>query len=331
MATETLTTSPTIRNGASARQPITKQQVVLPPSSQAPAVTATTLQAYYDAMYERARENVITEITMVTREILAQLLAKNTNNRKPKAKFQEAFCRQLLEHQYQFNGETIVVADTRTVDGQNRLMGLGLAFAKAPGLIAIPMLIVYGVDDDSFKTVDTGNTRSSADYLTLKGEISTHSLSSVLTALHLYEKYGKDWSLKLSYYKVTNADRDETLLRHPRIRESVHAVISMKERRLSYSAAVVLCRYLTTEKHPEEAAAFWDQVLRGLNVQEGSPAHVLQRVAARAGAHGRQLRPSELWVWMTKAWNAHLCSRPIKKLVWGKRADGNYDEIPELL
>lgn len=319
MTTETLPTA--LRNGGTTGRTMTKQQ----------APTVSSLQAYYDAMYERARNNVVTEITMVTREILKRLLDMNTNNRKPKTKFQEAFCRQLLERQYQFNGETIVVADTRTVDGQNRLKGLEMAFAKDPNLYAIPMLIVYGVDEDSFKTVDTGNTRSSADYLTLQGEISTHSLAGALTALHLYEKFGKDWSLRTTYYKVTNMDRDETLLRHPRIREHVHAVISMKERRLSYSAAVVICRYLTTEKHPVEAAAFWDQVLRGLNVQEGSPAHILHRVAAKAGAHGRILRPSELWVWMTKAWNAHLCNRPIKKLAWYQRSDGSYEEIPELL
>lgn len=122
----------------------------------------------------------------VTPEMATQYLNKNKHNRKLSLKRSQYLANSMLRGEWQFNGDTIRISRTgRLLDGQHRL--------KAIELSGIPQkfVLVDGLEDEVFTTIDTGLSRDASQMLAINGE----SYSSILAATaksHLtYEKTGR--------------------------------------------------------------------------------------------------------------------------------------------
>jgi len=126
-----------------------------------------------NALHEKMNAQVTCEIVVITSEMAKEWLKKNVMNRKLDNGRRNSYIRQLIDDVWQFNGQTIIFSDTdKLLDGQGRLT------AVAESGVPMLALVVKGVPEGAFSTIDMGKTRTFGDTLSasqIMGETSpTH-------------------------------------------------------------------------------------------------------------------------------------------------------------
>jgi hypothetical protein len=123
---------------------------------------------------------------IVTPELAKQLLDKNTHNRHMAESTVRRLVGAMNRGEWQYNGDTIRISKSgRLLDGQHRLA----AIEKS----GIPQkyIIVDGLDDESFTTIDVGKPRTSGDMLSIVGEKHSNNLAAVSRMDLVFLRTGK--------------------------------------------------------------------------------------------------------------------------------------------
>jgi len=123
---------------------------------------------------------------LVTPELAQQLLEKNVNNRRLQTKRVEKLSQSMSRGEWQFNGDTIRISVSgRLLDGQHRLA----AIAKS----GVPQryIIVEGLNDESFTTIDIGSARNAGQMLQMTGAKHVTALAAAAKMHLLLESVGK--------------------------------------------------------------------------------------------------------------------------------------------
>jgi hypothetical protein len=103
--------------------------------------------------------NIRFEVGIITPELAAEWLKKNTKNRDVDGR-KYSYARQMIEEAWGFSGQPIIFSDTDVLlDGGGRLTGV--VTSNSP----ILSTIIYGVPEDSFKCIDCGKIRTAKDTL----------------------------------------------------------------------------------------------------------------------------------------------------------------------
>lgn len=137
---------------------------------------------------ENAMTNLRIEYTEITPEIAAEMLRKNVaNNRSLMATTVAKYANLMSKGQWDTQtGDTIKISkDGFVIDGQHRL------HAVVKSGITIHSFIAYGLDVESFRNIDVGQSRKLSDALHF-AEIPTSKV--VASAIQLY------WNLKSGVY-----------------------------------------------------------------------------------------------------------------------------------
>lgn len=121
---------------------------------------------------------IMKEVEM-TPALARELIAKNTNNRTPNEARIASLAVQMKMGLWQQNGETIIVADTgRLLDGQHRLGAVIVSDCT------VPMILVEGVKEESFHTINTGRPRRATDILSIAGHRNVYQISAAASQLY---------------------------------------------------------------------------------------------------------------------------------------------------
>lgn len=123
--------------------------------------------------------NVVVDMCTITPECATSWLRANRNNRPVRRRHVDFIAKQILDGEWQINGQTIIISEHENVmDGQHRLLAVIESGRQ------IQSLVVYGVNEQAFKTIDTGAIRTGADALCLEfPEISVATLRAASTAV----------------------------------------------------------------------------------------------------------------------------------------------------
>jgi hypothetical protein len=133
--------------------------------------------------------SVRTEIISLTPDLALQLLKINTSNRPLKARSVSVLAKAIKRGEWSFNGDAIRVSRSgRLLDGQHRCQ------AVVEAGIAVMTLLVTGLEDDVFSTIDRGFGRTTGDIMSIKGESNYIELASISRLVHLYETCGQPFS-----------------------------------------------------------------------------------------------------------------------------------------
>jgi hypothetical protein len=194
-----------------------------------------------------------TEKVFVTPQMAVLWLEKNTDNRRVIAshlRSMEAFFRR---GEMRLNGQTIKFSVTgRLLDGQHRLM------ACANTGIGFWTLVVFGLEDDSFDTIDVGGVpRRVADVLGIRGEANAKDLASALKNMHQFIVTGAFYDSTNKAFSVAIAD--QVLSRHNNLRHSVSVMAS--KRNVLWRCAVASCLHYLFSVSSEPLAVDFASVL----------------------------------------------------------------------
>lgn len=232
----------------------------------------------------------------LTPSLARHLLARNPDNRTISADAVEKYARDIVNGNWRFNGEPIVIAkDGLLNDGQHRCEAVVLADE------AISVVFVFGVDRDSRFTLDQGKMRKAGDYLGMHGHADTLVLAASAGLLWQYRTHGR-----LSgqmHFRPTKGEVLAVVEKTPRLVEAVAAVPKKGSQTAGGRGLLTLCYYLFSEKAGDAAAGeFILALMSGAALSTRSPIlYVRNRLIDSSG----RLSINERAELIFRAWNAH--------------------------
>lgn len=249
--------------------------------------------------------SVETTIERITPERAEQMLKHNHGNRKPSRERVKMFIRLMETGLFKMNGETIKFARSgRLIDGQHRLLAI-----VATGL-TVTIMVVTGLDDDVYPTLDRPRVRSAADVLEARGDVSGRTLAAAVAIVSAYEN------------KVISANgwprlETEEILRaldaRPEIRRSME-VVGCHRNEVYARAPMVAAHYIFSRENAEAADEFIAALRTGVGLAEGEPVYHLRERLLRDRSAKAKINRAYAFALMIKAWNAHVEHRPLRYL-----------------
>jgi hypothetical protein len=171
-------------------------------------------------LYDALDKNIVVSLETITPESATNWLRANQHNRPVRRRHVAFLAQEIIKGNWQVNGQPIVISEREEVlDGQHRLMAIIEAGRQ------IQSLVVYGIEEAAFKTIDTGAVRTGADALTLEfPEASIGTMKAASTAV-VWCKRLEDGRLN-NFRRVSNTETIEYVKQHPSLIQCIERVQS---------------------------------------------------------------------------------------------------------
>lgn len=243
-----------------------------------------------------AADGVRTVTGNLTPSLARLLLARNPDNRRLSADSVEKYARDIVNGNWRFNGEPVVVAkDGLLNDGQHRCEAVVLAGE------AISVVFVFGVDRDSRFTLDQGRMRKAGDYLNMHGHDDALVLASA--AGHLWQYRTQNRLSSQMRYRATKSEVLALVENTPGLVDAVAAIPKKGSQTVGGRSLLALCYFVFSEKAgPAAAGEYIAALMSGASLSVRSP--ILYARNRLIDSTGRLLinERAEL---MFRSWNAH--------------------------
>lgn len=128
-----------------------------------------------------------TKTTVINPQMAKAMLANNQGNRAVMKRVVSKYAADMTDGRWALNGATIVVSPSgRILDGQHRLM------ACVEANVPFQAMIVEGVEEDAFKTIDGGTPRTAAVIASMHGITSGVASAAGATSVLILQHYDSD-------------------------------------------------------------------------------------------------------------------------------------------
>jgi hypothetical protein len=277
-------------------------------------------------MSSKGSNDIDTVRRRITPQLAASMLATNAGNRPISRQHVARLAASMIRGEWDLNGSTIKVASTgRLLDGQHRLS------ACVESGCAFDTLVVYGLPEESFATIDQGSRgRKIADVLAIETGANMKNVSAALVVLYqlrrLHEIPPSSASASDGF---SVAVAREMLNKHTGVIDSVSTSNSISIWRNAQCAAL---HYLFGMVDSELAMTF-AQVMREGSTDLRRPFNVFREGIIRLRSTSASPNRREAAARAIKAFNAERTGKKIGILTWRSneefpRIDGlNYDLI----
>jgi hypothetical protein len=205
------------------------------------------------------------KVVKLTPEYAGELLAKNRKNRPFSAATVERYERTITNGDWRLNGETIILfKDGTLADGQHRCQ------AVVNTGIAIDVLLVGGIDESSFNSINDGKRRTAADVLHIDGNINTKTLASAARTYVMSKLTGSEINF------INSSEIAKCVKEHPHLTYWTQRYCASNKGKI---IPAFYCGYLAiaSEKYGfEKLDKFFDDVVNGTNLSKTDPAFQLR-------------------------------------------------------
>ena len=210
---------------------------------------------------------------------------------------------------FALNGESIIRSETgRLLNGQHRVI------AVMNTGIGVWTVLVEGVSDDCFATMDSGSSRSMADVCRIAGDGDVNNLSATIQRLAEYMEGADKIGLSIPFSHAQLWDVREVA---QGVENSISAV-RKSHRFVSISRAAWL-HYVGQQECPAACEQFFQWLGDTSNTKKPDAIYLLQKRGADAKLKKAPLPLREQMAILIKAWNAFVEDKPISVLRWSER------------
>lgn len=242
-----------------------------------------------------AMPDVLSDIVAITPTDAAKWLRANRVNRPVRRKHVEFLARQMTDGEWKVNGQAIVIGDNEQIlDGQHRLLAI------IESGVTVESLVVYGISEDAFKTIDTGIVRTGSDALALNFNENTGTVKAVGTAAL--------WCVRIEAgfigrgRKLSNGEVIQYVRQHASLWECAKAVESYPKDTRPLSVGVGTALYeIFQRKDVAMAAQFIERLYLGAELPQASPEFLVRALLNRRDS--RQYNMQNRVRMVIKAWN----------------------------
>jgi hypothetical protein len=275
---------------------------------------------------ERLRNSVTFSIEMVGPEEASTFLEDNIYNRKLSNRNLSALTQAMGLNHWKFNGDPIRISKKgELLDGQHRLTAIISANVR------LPFVIIRGLQEGVFDTIDTNQKRTATDVFNITGEKDPAGLAAALRFIDLIDN-------GYSTNHLSNMQIQELLHKHPDLRISVDFIrnfkASNKDKRHAFDALEIpkrtLCgyHYLFTQKDAVLADEFFRKLLTGESINSDEPVYLLRNLLIATRSPQRIMKYPARYVAavICKAWNHTRQGTRTGKLMLG-----HSEEFPRIM
>jgi len=262
----------------------------------------------------RAEIRAILEI--ITPDRARSLLESNTNNRPVIKASLAKLCNEMQMGRFVFNGDAIRISKTgRLLDGQHRL----LAVVKTG--ISIETFVVYGLNDECFKTIDQGSLRTLSALLSMEGATN---YTMAAAASMLIQKYLDGYTptqgsngarSKTDLVNFYNENKANVLLATSRISGSKQL------KKLMSGGYLAFIYFILYGINKEDCELFFSRVESGNGLVIHQPELVLREklisVISKSDKESQVARAA----YFIFAWNAFRNNKQMKLMRWTRQGD----------
>jgi hypothetical protein len=245
------------------------------------------------------------EVMQITPDLAREWLERNPINRKLSPPHVQKIALAIISGEWAMNGEAIKFnCDGTLLDGQHRLA----AIIEAG--IAVPSLVITGIEQQAQGTMDLGRSRSLIDFLRMDGVPNVSRVASIVTTVNVVEHI---WNAQDNGLAGNQQGDPETV---GSARARYHAQADRYQRAYHLGerlyrvlgwpvSAVGGVSFYAQATQPDVWEYFVESVVSGENLSHGDPALAL-RSAAMKKRSDRHSSINRVWAFgiTTKAWNA---------------------------
>jgi len=244
--------------------------------------------------------------------------------------YRQSYTSQLASKQergeWQTNGDSIRFdSDGILRDGQHRLK-----MVTQTG-IPIEVVVIRGIDPNSFITMDIGRKRNLADVLSIKGEANPQTLAGALSWIRRY------LTGNMLFYGATHEQHFTILSQHPDIRDSVafYSDLSKPAGYPGQHSIAVACHYLFSRVDPVKAGELIKGYVIGLGLGDTTdPVYRLREQVIGYRTSKLKPTPQQMFGLFCFSWNSFRNGRPQSqrfKLATHQRGRIRIDGFPKKL
>ena len=265
-----------------------------------------------------------TILEIITPDRARNLLELNTNNRPVIAANLAKLCDEIQRGRFVFNGDAIRISKTgRLLDGQHRL----LAVVRTG--ISIETLVVTGLNDECFKTIDQGSLRTLAALLSIEGATNyTMAAASIM----LIQKYldghaptqgSTNARSKTDLVDFYNENKANVLLASSRISTS-------KLKKLISPGYLAFIYFTLHEINKNHCELFFSRIENGDGLVMYQPELVLREKLISVISSSNKESQVTRAAYFIFAWNAFRKNKQMKVIRWTRQGD-NSQEFPRAI
>jgi hypothetical protein len=164
--------------------------------------------------------NVRVSIERIGPDEAREYLLSNTKNRNLNDQHARRLRDLMVAGDWWMNGETIIFGlDGTLLNGQHRLVAIVQAG------VFVDVLVVRGIDEEAFRTLDGGRVRTTGEVLGIEGEKNANNVAAAVQALLSFVDAGGNVYHSSSHgRKATPSLTFRVLAAFPQIRDSVSAM-----------------------------------------------------------------------------------------------------------
>lgn len=262
--------------------------------------------------------HVRTSIVFLSPQMAQELLASNPAHQRKISRANLAKITSDIQYdRWGFTGEPIIKGISgRMLEGQHRCYGV-VNTGKG-----IWVVLVEGVDDESFHLINTGKSRTIADALKIAGEKDTTNLAATLTQLVRYMRSAT--SVGTNAY-VTTSEVMSVLAMQPQVRESMKLCRSKALAQVTAATRVAWLHCVSQDWNKEKSDEFFSKLITGEMLAANDPVYHLRARLIADKASKKRMKTREVMALIIKAWNLFVAG---KKTMLLKYADT--EAFPEL-
>ncbi len=261
------------------------------------------MEAWLDERIKRGKKEPYSEVITMTPVLASLLLQRNTNNRNIMRMNGESIRNDILAGRWQFNGESIVVADTGLlIDGQHRCDAV-VQTGKS-----ITVSIVFGAKEEARYTIDIGSPKTAANFLHMKGFKDCNNMAA---AIALIIQYQKDGNIPKGYTRPTKTEIVQNAEELRGIQSSIDFVNGAKS--LGSRSVLAFCHYVFKKRAGVVIAdEFISKLINGEGLRKGDPIYYCrERLIAMRGTSIAGDKAGIIF----KAWNHWRLGDTITKII----------------
>lgn len=246
----------------------------------------------------------------ISPQMAAEWLKYNDHNRPVKDTVVKRYAELMKNGRWQLNGESIIVSDTgKLLDGQHRLLACVQSGAT------FESVVVQGVPEDAFGTLDQGLIRSHADLFSITGEEYPKAIAACAGVLIRYQT--KNWHSS-NFARVSFVEKKEVVDRNPGLRFCAQKAHNSKASSFVPSSVLGAAFYLFWSIDQDDACEFLSRLADGAGLSSGNPILAVRERIISSRSKNIRLSPQELLALLIKAWNKYRTNEPTKIIRWLK-------------
>lgn len=251
------------------------------------------------------------EIERITPAQAEVILNGNQGNRPLRDARVEELTRSIVEGRWRLTNDALAMTGQshekpgRLLNGQHRLFAC--IEAKKP----IEILVLYGIDEDSYAVMDTGAKRSASDLLPQPHQTVRRAVTQAVFC------YSREAISCTGYGLVPGNDEIVAAYEaHPQIGLTVDAHIHGVKKIVRAPSGVLAGFALAMEDSPDLAQQFIDRVLTGDGLLKDSPELTLRNRLIAESTRSNRLPAASYAAMVVKAYNAVKTGGSLVRLIF---------------